>query len=115
MAFPAIARSPEAVQCLRTTEVEGKPYNILDVLEAHSDYFSKYEAAAAKRKRLVLFTHAAPAGKEPSEDIIHELKQICDLFRDALVQIDIVCADGPEDVEDEDEEDENEDGNAKPK
>lgn len=89
LAFLAIIRLPDAVQSLGLTEVEDKPCNTIDVLVLLGDCFS--------------FSHAAVAagGKESSEDIFKELKE-------AQVLIDIVCADWPNDFEEE-EDDEIED------
>lgn len=105
LVFAADRRCLASVRAVRDLQADGKSVILLDVLEALGDYLSTFEGAGAKRMRIVLFTHSKSIAHDPENEVVAELIATCDLYRDALVQLDVVCADLNEspDIDDEDD------------
>lgn len=114
--FPAARRSLETVRAVHVLQPDGQSVDFLDVLEAIGDHFSSFEGAAAKRKRVALFTHSTILTKKPCENTTKELMENCDLYRDAEIQIDVICVDWRETAEidglDDDDDNGDDTGNA---
>lgn len=102
-AFPAVRRCLQAVRTLRDMTPGLKKVNLLDVVEVLGDYLADFSLGNETKKRIVIFTRKGVVPDEPVEGYCKQLAEVCELYRDVKVRVDVVCDDWTEADDDKDE------------